>query len=53
VPLLDVVESRDLDQFQQILLGALDRLKEIVSELRDESEIDIHITFRHKETTHE
>jgi hypothetical protein len=41
--LIDVLEAKDIDQLGQVLLGALDRGKEIVQELRDESEIVIEI----------
>ncbi|MEN6535588.1 MAG: hypothetical protein ABFD89_18135 [Bryobacteraceae bacterium] len=44
--LVDVIESKDIDQLQQVLLGALDRLKAIVAELRDESEIEVTIKFK-------
>ncbi|HNY39487.1 MAG TPA: hypothetical protein PKJ41_03800 [Bryobacteraceae bacterium] len=46
--LLDVIEAKDIEQLRQGLMGALDRLKEIISELRDESEIEIKVTFRRK-----
>jgi tRNA-dihydrouridine synthase len=48
VSLVDVIESKDIEQMRQALLGALDRLKEIVSELRDETEIEIRITLKKK-----
>jgi hypothetical protein len=41
--LIDVLEQKDIAQLQQVALGLLDRLKEIVQELRDESEIIIII----------
>lgn len=44
--LVDVVEARDIEQMRQALLGALDRLKEIVEDLRDGSEIDISINVK-------
>lgn len=46
--LVDVVESKDIEQMRQGLMGALDRLKEIVQELRDETELEIRITMRKK-----
>jgi len=44
--LVDVVESKDIEQMRQSLMGALDRLKEIVQELRDETEVEITIKLR-------
>lgn len=44
MPLFDF--SGDINQLQQVLLGALDRLKEIVEELRDQSEVEIKISFK-------
>jgi len=46
--LLDVIETKDIEQLGQVLLGALDRAKEIISELRDETEVEVKITFRKK-----
>lgn len=47
--LIDVLEAKDIDQIEQVLLGALDRLKEIVQELRDETKVRIIIEFERKE----
>lgn len=49
VALIDVLEAKDIDQIEQVLLGALDRLKEIVQELRDETKVRIIIEFERKE----
>lgn len=46
--LIDVIEARDIDQLKQVLLGVLDRVKEIISELRNETEVEVKITFRKK-----
>lgn len=46
--LVDVIESKDIEQIRQGLMGALDRLKEIVQELRDETEVEITVKFRKK-----
>ena len=46
--LVDVIETKDIAQLQQVLLGALDRLKEIVEELRDGTRVRIIIEFEKK-----
>ena len=46
--LVDVIEAKDIEQIRQGLMGALDRLKEIVQELRDETEVEIIIKLRKK-----
>jgi len=48
--LIDVLEAEDITQLQQVLLGALDRLKQIVEELRDGTRVRIIIEFEKKET---
>lgn len=50
--LVDVIEEKDITQLQQVLLGALDRVKELISELRDETDIvvEIHFTKKKKES---
>ena len=45
--LVDVIEQKDIAQLGQVLLTALDRLKEIVTELRDETTVRITIEFQH------
>jgi len=49
VALVDVIEAKDIAQLQQVLLGALDRLKEIIEELRDGTKVRIVIEFEKKE----
>lgn len=44
------VGKETVEELHQRVLGWLDRLKEIISELRDESEVEIKITFRRKES---
>lgn len=46
--LVDVIEERDITQLQQVLLGALDRVKELITELRDETDIIVEIHFNKK-----
>ena len=46
--LVDVIEAKDIVQLQQVLLGALDRAKELISELRNETEVVIEIRFKRK-----
>ncbi len=41
-------DSKDLDRLQQILLGELANAKELMSELRNETEIVIEIRFKRK-----
>ena len=48
--LVDVIESKDIEQLQQVLLGALDRGKAILEELRDGTRVKITIEFERKET---
>lgn len=45
--IVDVIEAKDIDQLQQVLLGALGRLEEIVEKLRDETTVRITIEFQH------
>jgi len=46
--LVDVIEAKDIEQLRQVLLGALDRAKELISELRNETEVVIEIRFKRK-----
>ncbi len=46
---VDVIEAKDIEQLRQALLGLLDRLKEIVTELRDDTEVVVTIKFNKRE----
>ena len=46
--LFDKIGQKTAGELQQYLLGALNRLKEIVQELRDETKILIAIEFEKK-----
>lgn len=46
--MLEGAGKETVEELHQRVLAWLDRLKELIEELRDESEIEIKVIFKHK-----
>lgn len=44
--LVDILEQKDIDQLGQIFKSLLERANELLTQLRDETEISVQIRFK-------
>jgi hypothetical protein len=50
MPLIDVIDAKDLEGLAQITRALVDNIKTALQEVRDETSIKISITFERKQS---
>lgn len=48
MPLVDIIEAKDIEQLNQYVRAWIDQLKAVVQELRDETKVRVIVEFETK-----